>query len=241
METGRLVVLIHGSLDRSAGMARLGRQLVSRARVLRYDRRGYGRSWPHTGPFTVSAQVDDLEACLNGRRAILVGHSFGGNIALAAAQRLGNQIEGVSTYETPLSWMDWWPADTAGGLGVSAGPELAAEKFLTRLVGETTWNSLPERAKEARRREGRALVGELGELRRQAPWEASLIRCKVMCGMGSDAKEHHQRAARWLSSVLPNAAEVELQGAGHGAPHTHPGAFAEALVNPHLDHSYPSR
>jgi pimeloyl-ACP methyl ester carboxylesterase len=45
-----LVVLVHGAMDRSAGMLRLSRRLDHEYRVVRYDRRGYGRSTPHGGP-----------------------------------------------------------------------------------------------------------------------------------------------------------------------------------------------
>ncbi len=44
-----LAVLIHGSMDRSAGMLKLSRRLDDTYHVLRYDRRGYGRSRPHPG------------------------------------------------------------------------------------------------------------------------------------------------------------------------------------------------
>lgn len=229
-----LVALIHGSLDRSAGMARLARALATRARVLRYDRRGYGRSWPHAGPFSVADQVDDLVECLRGRSAILVGHSYGGNIALAAAERLGDKVLGVSTYETPLSWLDWWPADTAGGMSIDAGPEMAAERFLVRLVGQEVWNSLPERTKAARRREGVALVGELGSLRLAPPWSPSGVRCTVLCGVGSRARDHHRRAGEWLSAACDRADLVVIDGAGHAAPNTHATEFSTLLVEPHL-------
>ncbi|HTH07213.1 MAG TPA: alpha/beta fold hydrolase, partial [Ilumatobacteraceae bacterium] len=70
-----LVVLIHGSMDRGAGMLRLSRRLDHDHHVLRYDRRGYGRS-SHRGPFTIAQHVADLEELLAGERAVLVGHSL---------------------------------------------------------------------------------------------------------------------------------------------------------------------
>lgn len=228
------MVLIHGSLDRSAGLARVARVLGGTSRVVRYDRRGYGRSWPHAGPFSVQDQVDDVIGVLGGRPAVLVGHSFGGQVALAAASILGRQIMGVSTYETPLSWLEWWPRDSAGAAGVDAGPELAAERFLTRLVGRDTWDRLPERTKEARRREGRALVGELGALREGPPWDAAKIECRVVCGVGERAMGHHVRATHWLVDHLPHAMFVTIPGAGHGAPNTHPVEFCDMLVFPHV-------
>lgn len=238
-EAGRngppLVVLIHGSLDRSSGMLRLSRQLHDVARVLRYDRRGYAKSWPHPGPFSVADQVQDLSKLLAGRDAILIGHSYGGNVALAAAQSLGKQIKGVTTYETPLSWFDWWPGTTAGAIGVASHVDVAAEAFMVRLIGQERWNALPERTKTERRREGQALVGELSSLRQSAPWEAALINTRVLCGYGNRGSAHHADGARWLSRNISNSSLVCIDGAGHNAHMTHSAEFARLLVTPHLD------
>lgn len=231
---GGLIVLIHGSLDRMGGMALLARALNGSCRVLRYDRRGYGRSWPHDGPFAVSNQVDDLEALLAGRRAVLIGHSYGGNVALAAAARLGDQITGVSTYESPLSWQRWWPGTTAGAMSLDGGVEGAAERFMIGLIGRDRWNALPERTRDARRREGLALTSELGSLRQAAPWDPDDIDCRVLCGYGSRGREHHRQGAEWLAKNLKNASLVCLDGAGHGAPTSHAGEMARLLVLPHL-------
>lgn len=230
-----LVVLIHGSLDRSAGMIKLARQLQHDFLTLRYDRRGYGKSWEHQGPYAVANQVDDLEQLLEGRQAVLFGHSYGGNVALATAERLGKQIMGVSTYETPLSWMSWWPGTTAGAIGIAAGTELAAEKFMIRLIGQKRWDGLPDRTKNDRRREGAALVGELGLLRISEPWNPANIACRVFCGFGSRGLEHHQRGARWLVDNIVNSNLICIEDAGHGAPMSHPTECARQLIIPHFD------
>lgn len=228
-----LVVLIHGSLDRAAGMARLARVLAGEWRVLRYDRRGYGRSRPHPGPFDVDAQVDDLVELLGGREAVLVGHSFGGHVALGAAAREPGLVRGVSVYETPLSWMEWWPAGTAGGRAAGSGDADAAETFMRRLIGDRGWEDLPERTKEARRAEGAALRAELLSIRSSGPWDADLIRCPTVCGHGEAASPHHARGMEWLASRLAQGSGAVLAGAGHGAPNSHPEAFAAALVDVH--------
>lgn len=230
-----LVVLIHGSLDRSAGMTKLARQIHHDFLTLRYDRRGYGKSWEHKGPYAVADQVDDLEKLLDGRNALLFGHSYGGNIALAAAERLGAQINGVSTFETPLSWMPWWPGTTAGSLGISAGTDLAAEKFMIRLIGQKRWDDLPERTKTERRREGAALVGELGLLRVSEPWNAANIHCRVLCGFGTRGLEHHRQGAQWLVDNLNDSELVAIEGAGHGAPMSHSLQCATQLIFPHFE------
>lgn len=230
-----LVVFIHGSLDRSGGMALLMRHIQTTHRALRYDRRGYGRSWPHAGPFTVADQVDDVVALIGDRRAVLVGHSFGGNIALAASVRLGAQVIGVSTYETPLSWMDWWPGTTAGAMAIASSEAEAAENFMIRLIGQKRWEALPERTREERKREGPALVGELTALRMNEPWSAEEITCPVLCGHGSNGMKHHADGARWLAKNLPVGKLVELNDAAHSAPMTHPLQFVKELVLPHCD------
>ena len=230
-----LVVLIHGSLDRSGGMALLARHLQGDYRVLRYDRRGYGKSWPHPGPFTVGDQVDDLVRLIETRKVVLIGHSFGGNIALATAARLGTQVVGVSTYETPLSWMDWWPGTTAGALAVASSEADAAQNFMIRLIGKKRWDALPERTREERRREGAALAGELTSLRRNPPWAVETITCSVLCSFGSLGMKHHADAARWLAQNLPKGQLVELRNATHSAPMTHPLEFVTELVLPHCE------
>ena len=104
-----LVVLVHGAMDRSAAMVLLSRRLDEQYRVLRYDRRGYARSHDAGGPFTIDAHVADLVALLDGRRAVVFGHSYGGNVALALAERHPQLVRAVAVYEVPLSWLPWWP------------------------------------------------------------------------------------------------------------------------------------
>jgi pimeloyl-ACP methyl ester carboxylesterase len=183
----------------------------------------------------VKDQVDDLVALIGDRRVVLVGHSFGGNIALSASVQLTNQVVGVSTYETPLSFMDWWPGSTAGAMAVASSLADAAENFMVRLIGHKRWNALPERTKEERKREGAALVGELTALRMSAPWSAEEITCQVLCGFGSLGMKHHADGARWLAQNLQKARLVELNEAAHGAPMTHPLQFVNELVNPHFE------
>ena len=230
-----VVVLIHGSLDRSAGMARLARQLQGRFRVVRYDRRGYARSYPHDGPFGVADQVSDLELVLAGRSAVLFGHSYGGNVALAASVALAGQVRAVSIYETPLSWLPWWPGTTAGGASVSATAEDAAETFMKRLIGPDAWEALPARTKNERRREGPALQGELGALRGGAPWKPMDVRVPVTCAHGSKGSPHHREGMTWLSGQISGARLVCIEGAGHGAPNSHAAEFVRLLVLPQFD------
>jgi pimeloyl-ACP methyl ester carboxylesterase len=214
-------------------MLKLSRRLDADFRVLRYDRRGYGRSFPHDGPFTMAAQVDDLVSLLAGRNAVLIGHSYGGNVALAAADHHPDLIAGVAVYETPLSWEPWWPGTTAGSIAVAekGKPREAAEAFMRRILGAQRWEALPERSKEMRRAEGLAMVEELADLRRNQPWVAEHIDVPVITSFGSLGVAHHRDGMRYAATLL-NCSVVELPDCRHDAPLSHPDLFRSAIVDP---------
>jgi pimeloyl-ACP methyl ester carboxylesterase len=226
-----LIALVHGTMDRSAGMLRLSRLLDNRFRVLRYDRRGYGRSVSHPGPFDAEQQVSDLVGLLRGRRAVVFGHSYGGNVALAAASRHPELVVAVAVYEAPLSWLDWWPGTTAGAdaIATQGDPAEAAERFVKRLIGDERWARLPPSTRAARRSEGPAMVGELVDLREHAPWEAANIGVPVVAMNGERGAAHHLAAVAYLGHELPDSRVVEIAEARHFGPNTHPEAVAAAI------------
>ncbi|MEJ7799086.1 MAG: alpha/beta hydrolase [Ilumatobacter sp.] len=230
------VVLVHGSLDRSAGLLKLSRRLDERFRVTRYDRRGYGRSSPHPGPFGIDRQVADLIGVLESvdraaRPRVVVGHSYGGNVALALAAHHPELVDGVVTYETPLSWRPWWPGTSAGAdvVALQADPHEAAERFMRRLIGDERWERLPPSTRGSRRSEGPAMVGELIDLRTTAPWEPGRIRVPVMAMHGRLGQEHHRRGAEVIAVEIDGAEFVSLDDASHAGPNTHPDETAAEI------------
>lgn len=231
-QTGRQLVLVHGTMDRSTGLSRLARRFDETWRILRLDRRGYGRSRAHPGPFGVAHHVDDLVELIGDVMpdgpVHLFGHSFGGNVVLAASSRLGARVETVTVFEPPLSWMEWWPGGSAKGFR-EADPADSAEAFMRRLIGDDRWERLPERTRSERRAEGRVLVGELGTLRNNAPWAAAEIIAPVLALCGSRGADHHRRAAAHLAEILPDCRSFEVDGARHFGPNTHPEHVADLV------------
>lgn len=228
------VALVHGSMDRSSGMLRLSRQLDDHHRVLRYDRRGYGRSSPHPGPFSMADQVADLVHLLAGRAAVLIGHSYGGNVALATAAQHPDLVLGVAVYESPLSWEPWWPGNTAGAVATAgaADPAGAAEGFMRRMIGDARWDALPERTRATRRTEGVAMVAELADLRAHRPWHADQLHLPVVASYGEHGSAHQQSGMRHVADTVPDAQLVILPDCRHDAPLSHPQLFAERIVAP---------
>ncbi len=234
-----VVVLVHGSLDRSASFGRILRRLADLP-VLTYDRRGYGRSRAVV-PVAASLDehADDLLAVIGDRPAVVVGHSFGGLVALDAVlrrDRVGRMVA-VGAYEPPLPWSPIWaPGATAGPPSSTlraAGdvdPGAAAERFFRRVVGRDAWDRLPERARAMRRAEGPALVAELAAVRvAEAPFDVGAMTVPAIFGRGSRATDRHRQGVDWLVEHTPASTLVDIEGAGHGAHLTHPDAFAELV------------
>lgn len=220
-------------MDRQSGFLKLAKILGREHLVTTYDRRGYASSSPIGGPFDIGQHVIDLVDVLGGEPAVLIGHSFGGTVALTCAHRHPNLVRGVVTYENPMPWLGWWPRDTGAGQTSrrSADPEGAAEDFLVRFIGRRLWERLPESTKQARRAEGRALVDELASIHVGPAFDAETIAVPISIGVGSLAREYMRRGAEHLSSMTDSRLVV-LDGAHHNAHSGQPVEFARLLVDP---------
>lgn len=229
IEPATTVVYVHGAMDRAASFIRAVRRrpLLD---VIRYDRRGYGRSVGIGFCATIDDQVDDLLTVLDGRLAVVVGHSLGGVIALRAAGRAPELVLSVGAFEAPL-----WTSDESASeaerdradVEARADPEAAAEQFMRRMIGDDAWWALPESTRATRRAEGPALVSDLAAVRSGAtPLLATAVAAPVVVGYGTRSSERHQAGARLLAQRTPGATLVAIDGAGHDAHRTHPGDFA---------------
>lgn len=228
---GTLVVLIHGTMDRSTSFARVQRALED-VRTVAYDRRGYARSAANGPAGTVSDHVEDLVALLDGTPAVLAGHSYGGVVALATAALEPNIVRGVLAYEPPLAWLPQWPEGSAGEAALTAGgsPEDAAEAFMRRLIGDAAWERLPERTKRDRRDEGPAMLSDIKSIRPpHFPFDPADVDGPVVLVRGGESTDRHRIAVELLDELIPQAELHVVEGAGHGGHRSHPSAFA-ALV-----------
>jgi pimeloyl-ACP methyl ester carboxylesterase len=224
-------------MDRASSMLRVRRALEGECRVVRYDRRGYARSL-ELGPATsLDQQVDDLAAVVGSDGAVVVGHSLGGVICLALAERSPAQVVAVVAYEAPMMWEPWWPAGTAGATALASGgrrdggdgdPGDAAEAFMRRMLGDARWSKLPAPVRAERRAEGPTLLAELRTVHHPAPapYRPERLTVPVVAAFGSETQPQHRRAAEELARRAPRGVLERIDGAGHGAHLTHPQAFA---------------
>ena len=221
-----VVVLVHGSLDRGTSFARVTRRLGDLA-VVTYDRRGYHRSRGAAGlARSLADHVADLVELVGTGPCVVVGHSYGGDVAIGAALAASGAVRAVGAYEPPLPWFDWWPRRTASSIA-DEDPAVFAESFFRRVVGDAGWERLNEHDRAARRADGPALVAELADLRAGgAPFDVTALAVPLVLGRGERSIPHHRRSVDALEELVAGAQVVEFPGAAHGAHLSHPDAFA---------------
>lgn len=216
-----LVVLIHGVLDRARSFDAVVDILGDECRLVRYDRRGYGQSVDgHEAP-GVAVHVEDLLGILDGRPAVLVGHSFGGVLALGAAVRAPEVVRSVVLYETGLAWVPGWDDTAMQAVLSDRQPEDAA----LRLMLGDRFDELDEGQKARRRIPARAFLAEERSVRTDSPpFDTAEITAPVVYGRSDPAML--EAVVKHLETTVPALEVVTVEGADHHAHRNDPTAFA---------------
>jgi pimeloyl-ACP methyl ester carboxylesterase len=141
---GEPVVLVHGSHIADAFAPLLGEPvLTARYQLIRYHRRGFAGSTHPDGPLSIMQQAADCHALmrhLGVPRAHIVGHSYGGAIALQLALDAPEAVHSLALLEPALLMVPSVPQlmDAMGPVfqlyeaGNKAG---AVDGFLQAVVG----------------------------------------------------------------------------------------------------------
>jgi pimeloyl-ACP methyl ester carboxylesterase len=253
---GPAVVLLHGQPGTAADWTAVAPRLAPDFTVVAVDRPGWGRTGGPAGGFaTNAAAVLDLLDRLGHRRAVVVGHSWGGGVALALAQAAPERTAGLVLVASvapgqPAGRLDrLLGAPTVGDVAVpvafGVAGRLLSSDAAQRLLGRT---SIPGDARTAlaalvgARREGlrrgshlrsgwaftveqRAYLGELDALGR------GLATLAVPTEVVTGDCDHvvGPDAARQLADAVPYASLRVVPGAGHLLPLEHPGSIDAAV------------
>jgi pimeloyl-ACP methyl ester carboxylesterase len=220
-----LVVFVHGVLDRGSSFRRAAEFLTDRCHMVFYDRRGYGQSLGAASePVGVDVHTDDLVEVLDGRRAVVVGHSFGGVTVLGAALRHPELFAAVVLYETGMAWLPNWDDRFMIELLSTDDAETAGVRMM---FGDRLDTMSPENL-AGLLLEGRAFVAEERSVRSgQAPFEVADLQVPLVYGRSESTV--FQAVTSHLTRVVRDLEVVELPGAGHNAHRTQPAAFAELV------------
>jgi pimeloyl-ACP methyl ester carboxylesterase len=249
---GRPIVLIHGNPGSCQDWARLYGPLSSRYCGFAFDRPGHGHSdRPNHRPITVDVQAQMLHTALealNVEQPILVGHSWGGALALAYALEFQDDVAGLvllapAAYESDdgVSFLTKLPALPIVGdlinflftplLGASVvrgdlqkafSPDPVPKHYLRQVLLEWT---RPKKVKWYSVDD--ALLNS--SLPKFSP-RYSDIRVPVVIITGdSDQIVPAEENAHRLYRALPQAELVVLEKTGHQIPFTRPGAVVAAI------------
>lgn len=236
---GPTVLCLHSNASHSGQWRALSDRLAERFRVVAVDSWGAGRTadWPSDRTIQLADEVDLLEPLLAQASdpAYLVGHSYGGAIALKAALRHPHRFEGLALYEPTLfAVVDRISPHDVDGIrhAVATGAALldqgdadgAAGTFIDFWMGPGSWAAMPAERKAPviqagtnLRRWAHALFTEpatLADLRK--------LTMPVLIMTGSRSQRSSLSVAELLLRTLPNAHGVEFTSLGHMAPVTDP-------------------
>jgi pimeloyl-ACP methyl ester carboxylesterase len=250
--SGRPVVLIHGNPGSCQDWTRLYGPLAKRFCGFAFDRPGHGHSdRPNHRPITVDIQAQMLHAALrelNVEQPILVGHSWGGSLALAYAIEFQKEISGMvllapAAYESDdgVSFLTKLPALPVIGdlinfiftplLGASVvredlqkafSPDPVPKHYLRHVLSEWT---RPKKVKwysiddTLLNTSLPAFTDRYGDIR---------VPVVIITG-DSDLIVPAGENAHRLYQALPHAELVVLEKTGHQIPFTRPEAVVNAI------------
>jgi pimeloyl-ACP methyl ester carboxylesterase len=250
---GEPVVCIHGAFIADAFRPLLSeRRLADRYRLISYRRRGYGGSSRAEGPTSLSEQARDCQRLLSQlgvERTHVVGHSFGGTIAIQLALDAPQLVHTLSLLEPGLMVGEsakLYRQGLESGLQrfQDAGARVAIDEFLQMRwpeYHESLEHALPGAFEQAVA-DGATwfetdlpavLDSQFGEA------EARTIVQPVLVVLGERSTLLHPRFAethRLLLNWLPNAEGFVVAGAAHFQPVESPRRLAEALADFYARH-----
>jgi pimeloyl-ACP methyl ester carboxylesterase len=242
------VICLHSSGASGRQWDALAAPLSARFDVIAPDLLGYGTraAWPTGTPASLTDEAQALAPLLDARPGgvHLVGHSYGGSVALQMALRWPTRVKSLTLFEPVRFAVLFGDAQTAEageeivrmgrriGLTVLSGrSEAAAAMFVDYWSGDGAWNAMSPA------RQG-ALAARMPKV--QAEFEAlfadrvpmaaySRLTMPVRLIRGDRSPLPARLVVGRLGGHLPNVDVVTMRGVGHMGPLTHPAEFAKAL------------
>ena len=245
---GEPVVLLHSSCYSRRQWRRLVAELAGRYRTLALDLYGYGETSYPADPeaFSLDDEVALVEHVLDrvAGPVHLVGHSYGGVVALATAVRYPERVRSLALHEPVVFQVAQHDGALAPvGAEIERMVELLAERveagaaaeaarcFIDYWRGAGTWAALPEQGRQEAARVIPKLPVELRAILR-SPYglrDYGAIRSPVCLTAGTVGPPAARRVAERLATVFDDGSLQLVAGAGHMAPVTHP-----QLINPRI-------
>lgn len=245
----RPVLALHCSLAHGGAFNGLAGQL-SGISLMAPDLIGHGKApdWDGTGDFHAAATAQAL-AVMQGRKMDLIGHSFGGTLALRLALEHPGLVRSLTLIEPVYfaaakaakdpAWDDFITDHRQFGEMIAHGDRLAATRqFHAIWGGDTGFDSLPGRMQTYMADRIHLVTAPWNVVLDDAPGLLAPGRLEgldlpVLILEGSESPAIIAAVNRALAARLPQAERAVVAGAGHMLPLSHADTVA-ALVQRHL-------
>lgn len=214
------IVFVHGIVvdNMSSLYFTLATHVAQHYRALLYDLRGHGRTERPSSGYDLDCLLNDLGGVLDAEAlrapVFLLGHSYGGLLALSFALRHPDRVAGLALIDPPLPLHGWGPeiADIFGVTGEERDRRIRDAYDGMHGAGET-------RKRKRLASTANALVHEtslLSDMRRSAsftPEEVSGLRCPTLAIYGDSSEII--TSAEQLRRLVPHADVEILPGCTH--------------------------
>jgi pimeloyl-ACP methyl ester carboxylesterase len=233
--TGRPAVLVHSGGLSSRQWKKLTRALEGSRRVIAPDLLGYGLTgaWPANEDFHFRQDVAALQALVTSldEPVDLVGHSYGGFLALQVALAIPDRVRTLSLYE-PVAFAVLRDEERSL-LPTIAAFEGDGESWLEAFVdgwnGPGAWAAMTNDAKQPFRDVAWKLSREVVTLADDHS-DYSAIAVPTLLMGGQRTPEFEKRTLQRLHETIAGSKLRMVPGAGHMGPITHGDAVNGAIA-----------
>ena len=234
---GETVLCLHSSTSSHKQWLPLAERLAGRFRVVAVDLSGQGRmTWPSRGGDALEEDLQLLETVAAEEPLHLVGHSYGGAVALRFALRHARRVRSLALYE-PAAWSLLPDAEIVERARFIAGALEAGDRhaaacaFVDFWNGAGSWQRLPEFHRERLAAQVPQVVAHFTALfaDRTAPRDYASLSMPALVLCGTSGPACGPRIARLLAGALQRAELRAFPGLGHMGPVRSPEAVNPAL------------
>jgi len=242
------IILLHSSASSARQWQRTIEAVPLRfdARTVEFHGHGAQPAWNGSAPMNLADEARLVESLLEKLGSShLVGHSYGGAVALKVAMRRPDLVRSVVAYEPvlfallrddPASWREIRSVfAVAEGMRqrLAHGQALdAAQQFIDFWSGPGAWSSLSAERRAGFAARAAAVVRQFDALFNDAMSARDLahLRMPLLVLSGTHTVPAARRIVQLVAAAQPMARCVALERLGHMGPVTHPPAFNQRLI-----------